>query len=286
MKRRVQHLETTGGAYVQLRAVGSAMGFEPTEGIRTTFKLDSQTCTAELDIDSGNVTGIVYGVRFEGPEAPAGPTMVLRRELVQDKEDKEKGLVFEVQLQDEDFDFEIYVDSNAAEPEVKRFLARPEARAGARWLIDLGIDRITVDRKGVKVKMKKLPAFLMEGELERLFESMLELSKGGSLRGAITRPRNTWLPPVSVLTTAVAFLFFWTGIPENDGLPMIFSGLLAAIFGFVATRAIARKPVEGLTSGHSSSGRTARFALGTIGLTGGFATGGVVLHLIGAVTGR
>lgn len=284
-KRRVQHLETKGGSYVELTPVGRAMGFEPTPGVRTTFKLDSQTCSAELDIDSGNVRGIFYSVQFEGPEAPAGPTMVLRRELVQDKEDKDKGLVFEVQLKDEDFDFEIYVDSNAAEPEVKRFLSRPEARAGARWLIDLGIERITVDRKGVKVKMAKLPAFLMDGQLEKLFESMLDLSKAGAMRGKITKARNSWLPALGVLTTAVAFFFFWTGMSDHDGLAVLLPALMAAIVGFVGSRAIARRPIEALTSGHSSSGGTARFTLVTVGLTGGCVTGGLMLHLIDLVRG-
>ncbi len=256
---RIQVLETKGGGgYTELEAVGRGLGFQPAPGHTTRFKLDSTLCEASLDINSGSVVGVTFSAKFEGPQASLGPSMVLRREIFEDIEDKQKTVAIEVQVGDEDFDVEVYVDSNAAEPEVKRFLARAEARQAARWLIDHGVAKVRVGREGVDAVVKKSPE-LVESDLRGIFECLITLTQGGALRGELQAQRGGWVLPASVLTAAASAFLGFAALSTTEGGLLCAALVVGSAAGLGANRVI-RPLVQPLVSGHSASGDRARSA--------------------------
>ncbi|MFT3706804.1 MAG: hypothetical protein QM817_03975 [Archangium sp.] len=269
-QRRVQHVETKGSSYEELEPVGEAMGFGPTRGLKTTFKLDSVTCAVSLDINSGSVVGSHFSVRFEGPQQPVGPTMKLRRETPTDVEDKNKFVSVEVQVGDEDFDLEVYIDSTAAEPEVKRFLARAETRRAARWIVDRGFTTITIDRDGVTADTTERPLHF-RSEMPQLFECLMELSRAGALRGEIIKPRGGFMLALSTLGAVVGGFFLCGTANALEGVMWLslIPGIATGFIGF----AVSKPLIEQMIAGHSASGGRARLIAATLGFTlGCFAT--------------
>jgi hypothetical protein len=277
-RRVVRHVETQGSSsYRQMEGLGRALGFAPQGGMRSTFTLDSMTCTASLDLDSGSVTGARYGVRFEGPVSAAGPTMALRRETFEDQEDKQNFVSVEVQVGDEAFDLEVYVDSTAAEPEVKRFLSREEARHAARWLIDVGIKTVRIERDGVYALSSRTPDHL-EDHLVRVYDSLITLARGGALRGPVSKGHGGWLMAIAALCALVSgFVFFGANSAE---VPLTWlSWFVTPVVG-LGSYPLIRPLVQRLVAGHSNSGAQARRVSFVFAMSVGFAAGVALIWLM------
>lgn len=264
-RRRVEHVKTSGSKYEQLEAVGEAMGFAPQRGLETTLKVDGTECRVALRLNSGTVVGSTFRASFEGPPAPAGPTLLLRRETAVDLTDKEGLVSVEVQVGDADFDLEVYLDSTAAEPEVRRFLSNAESRKAARWLIDRGFESLRVDRDGVTGTTTQHPAAFHD-VMPQVFDALIALSKAGPLRGEVVKPPGGIALGLASLAAMVSAFFFFGTLGSMKGMQCFsLTGLGLGLLAYVLVRPLAQR----VMAGHSASGSRARYLAALVGISVG-----------------
>ena len=274
-RQRVEHLETSGSKYAELQAVGEAMGFEAQPGLKTTFKVDGTRCSVALRLDSGSVAGSQFRAFFEGPSG-TGPTLLLRAETAADLADKAQLISVEVQLGDPDFDLEVYVDSTAAEHEVRRYLSRPEARRAARWLISRGFEFLQVDADGVTGSTKHSPVDL-RGELPQVFDALRTLTRAGALRGKVRKAPGGFVVGVLSIAALASALLLMVAVGAMEGMQCFsVAGLSCGFIGYDLTKPVADR----LVAGHSASGGRSRLIAFLVGfITGCLGVAGVLFVL-------
>lgn len=217
-----------------------------------TVDVDGVQCVVSLSLNSGTATGLELQARTFGL-----PPMKLSREDDGDRQAKEAGVAREVQLGDEAFDREVYIDAELADRNVLTFLSPPAVRAAVRFLL------------------KSFPSIKIEGELISLTGYgdepdcyRPEVVKGllAALRVLAGAPRPTEVEFVPRSEGAAAVLAFaWAFGPASlaaiiaaghyflpvHPAPLFLLGLPAGI----ALWMIAQRPFRRALSGRSSSHR-------------------------------
>lgn len=170
----------------------------------------------------GGLLGARFRVAIAKPIAPY--TILLRREGGLDRAGKNMGINREVQVGDELFDKDVYIETDGQDEDVKRILGGAGVRAALRAIVSWPIESITLGGDGavesallpganairIDIPTKlftDIPALQgILGELSRLARELSRLEHGGPYRGDLA-PNELKAPTKDRTLRGVALFF-------------------------------------------------------------------------------
>lgn len=249
---KVEVLRTSGSSR-HLSPLLTALRVVEQAGTLVELMIDQRHVTLSLRMHKGSVTGLDVEIDWPGStDTSDEPLIVLRSESADDVEGKAQGINREVQLNDEAFDRQVYIDATASDREVRRVLS------------DIRVPVLELITGGAKLKLtpKALHAHWAIDTEEQLLTAerlTLELTRllatvqaGPPSAADAIEPRGTNLPvwwglalaPAAMLAYAAVDTWPGASVVEGTGAAV---GALGALF---LRRSIARK-----VSGDSGSYR-------------------------------
>ncbi len=255
---QVQLTAANGSGYNEFRLLASKFGLPFGEASSVELDIDGTRVQLSLDINSGTVVGVTVKVwlREPGLAQHAPPSLRFRRETAADRRHKAAQVSVEVQLDDLDFDREVYIDADAMPHEVKRVLRDARHRESVRVLLTLVESVEVTDTISCTLKTS--------GDGITLARLLAVLQHGLTLAG-LERPRGPVVPrrwahaPIVLACAAIPTLFSLT-LGDEGGPSVGHAGLLKSVIGAVVAFALGRAFFRQVMAGDSGSGRRAFWA--------------------------
>lgn len=266
------------GSYEQLVPFGTSLG-ETAKSSRHIVKCAGLTVNVSVSLNSGSVDGIDIEAL-----APGLPPMRLKREMEEHRDDKQAGVVKEVQTGDTAFDAAVFIETEASDGDVLTMLASPAVRAAIMKLWEEGVSEITVTSTALSIKTSRELPYVQADRLGQYVQLL-------RIVAAAPRPLAVTIPPLP-LGARIARIPMFTASPLGIGLmilggksytpvnagPVILSlavGLLLAIISFAA--------ITRLLGGRSTSRKEIGALKGVALIAVPMITAGAVLVLNGAL---
>lgn len=128
--RPVSHVPSVGRSHEALDAFAKGIG-APAGSLSLTASVDGLACEVSIELDSGRPT-----VARLAAKVPGFPRISLRRESTEEIDAKERGVTREVQIGDAAFDARTFIDSSAADDDLRMVLGAPAVRAAILFLLE------------------------------------------------------------------------------------------------------------------------------------------------------
>ncbi|MFO0594161.1 MAG: hypothetical protein U0228_02620 [Myxococcaceae bacterium] len=255
---RWQHVTSRDSSYDELVPLAQHLGVAVKRPLAFTVRdpASNLEIAVALEINSGSVTGVTFTTRVAAP-LTSHPFLIARRETALDKADKNSGLVHEVQLGDAAFDAAVFLDSNAPDEEVHRFLAAPSSHRVIESMLHAGADRVTWKDGLLVASLGRAKSGSLDS-MVRVFEGVALLSKSGPVpRGPAKERRGGWLTWVIGLglpASIGAFVLAVEAFSVGEKLWLLLPAM--AVLGFSG-----RPFIRAAVSGDSGSGGRSRVLL-------------------------
>lgn len=268
---RVVAEPSPSGWHGHLNPLARALGIENLGGTRLCFRVNGTPVRVALSLSEGDIVACTVTVSLEGPAAGPAPSILFREETDLDREGKALGIAREVQTGFEGFDHAVYVDNDASDADVHRFLEKEATRDA---ILDLLGQR---DCRWLKVSRKELVAsFSPDSDTARLvpaLESLLAVARARAPRerGTGRRGRGWVVAPLLLGLAAVAGLYGATTRwpPADSGFIAVGSVAGLLLGSLLAPRL--RRAVSG------DAGSYKRFVVSLVGLLLSSAVAGAAL---------
>lgn len=230
------------------------------------LRIDDVAVALDVEVDSGVETGLAFTAFLLNPTADTAPFVCFRPETSTDAKDKATGLSREVELGLEQFDREVFIDSNATAAETFRVLETPEVRGAVRWLLKAGAKEVRLERGRVHFVLPRDDSTTAETWLIAL-EALMHLARVGPPRGAPVPRRATWLPAASGVVCVLSATAHAFAVDRWGAGFLVAAGLwlAGATLGAIFTWPLARR----LCAGDSGSGPRARLSTFFLALAAG-----------------
>ncbi len=235
------------GSATHFASLLGALGVDGDGGTLLELRIDQRPVTLSLCLHKGRVTGLDVQIDWPGKDkAAATPFVVLRHETSADVEGKARGINREVELGDQPFDREVYIDATASDREVRRVLS--DIRAPVLELVKGGAR--------LKVTPRALTAHWEIGSSQDVLEAerlILELTRlfavvrAGvpSAVDAIER-RGEHLPLWWGLALAPAVMLTVVAVDSWSGAHVVeLAGAVLGALGVLALRPVVERQVKG-----------------------------------------
>jgi len=209
-----KHLAERNELERRLQEVGEELGAREVDGA-IEAEIDGQEFFLSMTYARNNATGLLLETPARPPGGPMSlgpggrpksgrrPRVLLRRESWVDRLGKFLRINHEVQTGDRSFDDQVYLESDAQEPDVARLLGNAEAREGMLRLLDRGAFSVVVNEAGDKLSVVLDPRRALNAvEVRAACADMRQIAEAlPSLRVA---PGALWLTgPVTAVVSAV-----------------------------------------------------------------------------------
>lgn len=225
------------------------------------LRVDSSIIHVEQRTGSkGALLGASFRVAAAKPIAPYA--ILLRREGGLDRAGKNMGINREVQIGDELFDKEVYIETDGQDDDVRSILGEPGVRAALREIVKWPIESITLGGDGatespllpgasairIDIPTKMFAdAYALRGltaELARLDRELSRMDRGGPYRGGVgttdvkapTKDRTMRGIALSLVCVAMNLMGWWgvgLGSTPTFGWAAFQKGAIAGTFAWV-----------------------------------------------------